>query len=150
LRRRQNSKALQKYLFLMWREHHQDASIHEQWPPSALQRSMYSSVSISSTFHPPPIPKITRPFDRLSRLESASASSTPFAGKNPRKCDHFGRVHGEMFEDQTGCWSELDLNLRAPSISLSVIMVSIVQPMKTRFGFEQTKPITGACLSMMK
>ena len=50
----------------------------------------------------------------------------------------------------TACWSELDLNLRAPSISLSVIMVSIVQPMKTRFGFEQTKPVTWACLSMMK
>jgi hypothetical protein len=34
----------------------------------------------------------------------------------------------------TRCWSGLDLNPRDPSISLPVIMVSIVQPMKTRLS----------------
>ena len=39
-------------------------------------------------------------------------------------------------------WSGLDLNPRDPSISLPVIMVSIVQPMKTRFVFELTSNLS--------
>ena len=51
-------------------------------------------------------------------------------------------LDGEPCNNQTGCWSGLDLNPRDPSISLPVIMVSIVQPMMTRLVSEQTSNLS--------
>ena len=53
-----------------------------------------------------------------------------------------GIVVGELRKSRPGCWSGLDLNPRDPSISLPVIMVSIVQPMKTRLVSEQTRNLS--------
>ena len=63
-------------------------------------------------------------------------------GKNPSERRKFRRVSGELRKNGLAGWSGLDLNLRDPSISLPVIMVSIVQPMKTRFAFEQTSNLS--------
>ena len=51
------------------------------------------------------------------------------AGTNPHECDDFGRLYGETGKNQTGCWSELDLNPRDPSIQSSWIVVSIPSAM---------------------
>jgi hypothetical protein len=48
------------------------------------------------------------------------------------------RVSGGLSKNRPGWRSGLDLNPRDPSISLPVIMVSIVQPLKTRLVSEQT------------
>jgi hypothetical protein len=67
------------------------------------------------------------------------ASPGPLRWHNPHECHDFGRLYGETRKSQTGCWSGLDLNLRAPS-SRPLVMVSRVSlPRRFRHGRRLTK-----------
>jgi hypothetical protein len=62
----------------------------------------------------------------------------PCAWKKPPERGNSDGPAESLGEGGLAAGADLDLNSRDPSISLPVIMVSIVQPMKTRFVFEQT------------